>query len=242
MIAAVTTRTAALLIVGDEILNGEVEDRNSGLLTRGLWSAGVEIERALWLRDRPETITRAVSEARAAADLVFVCGGIGPTHDDCTRAAVAAALGVPLERHPEAEARLRHAYGGRLAAADLEMADLPRGARLLVGPRSGGFGFQVESVVVLPGVPEFLADILEPIWSDLRGPARYRRELISACGEGRLAPLLREVQGRFPDVSIGSYPTLLDGRFRVRLVLRSIDPVRLQAATQALEAGLAALG
>ena len=241
MMRDMMVRTAALLIVGDEILNGEVEDRNTRLLTRGLWNAGIEVERALWLRDRPAAIARAVAEAAGAADLVFVCGGIGPTHDDCTRPAVGSALGLPLERHSEAEERLRRAYGERLEAADLEMADLPRGARLVVGRRSGVFGFQVERVVVLPGIPELLEDILETALAGLRGPARYREEIAVPCGEGILAPLLREVQGHYPDVAIGSYPTLVGGRFRVRLVLRSLDRIRLDSATEELKGLLGAV-
>jgi molybdenum cofactor synthesis domain-containing protein len=230
--------TAALVIVGDEILTGEVEDRNTSVLARGLWRSGIALERVVVVPDRLEAIHAGIAEQLRRVDLVIVSGGIGPTHDDCTRAAVAAALELPLARHPEAERRLREAYGARLAPADLEMADLPGGARLIPGRRLGGFGFQVERVVVFPGVPEYLEDAFETLLAEWPAGARSRAELRVSQTEGRLAPLLRSVQGAHPRVAIGSYPSWSRGGFTVRLVLRSDSSRDLELALTELRQAL----
>ncbi len=229
---------AAILVVGDEILAGEVTDRNGALVLSVLPAAGVPVVRLVAVPDREEDIVDELGRLRALADVVIVSGGIGPTHDDVTRPAVARALGVPLETHPDAERRIRAWYADRATDAELGMGVLPAGARLLPGERTGTFGFEIGGVHVLPGVPLLFADILKPLAATLPARTTYREVLSTGRREGEIAPSLAAVQGRSPDVAIGSYPVLEDGRWHVRVVLRAIDPDRLAAVAREVRAVL----
>ena len=170
---------------------------------------------------------------------VFVTGGMGPTHDDRTRAAVGAALGRPLVAHPDALAFLHRGFGDSLTPADAAMAELPEGAELLLGSKGRAFGFRVENVHVFPGVPFLLRDIFESLVPRLRTDPYHVRELWTESKEGHFSESLGEVQRRFPSVRIGSYPTSVAGSYRARIVLRCREQGDLVACEAAV---LEALG
>jgi molybdenum cofactor synthesis domain-containing protein len=222
-------RTAALLIIGDEILSGEIEDTNAPAFLRRCREVGIPVRRLVVVGDDAETIASELTRLRALADAVVLSGGLGPTHDDETRLAVARALGLELERHPQAAERIRGYYGEKTTDADLSMASFPAGARLVVGPETGSFGFEVGGVYALPGVPFLFRDIVEGLLPDFEGAPLHRHEIFSHLREGELAPRLADFQGRWRDVAIGSYPECIDGDWRVRVVLRGADQARVAA-------------
>jgi len=186
--------------------------------------------------DEPESIRSELNRLRALADGVVVSGGIGPTHDDHTRPAIAAALGLELQRHPQALERIRGFYGERVTEAELEMADFPRGARLVEGHATGSFGFEVGGVYALPGVPRLFLDLIEGITPDFRAEPLHKLELHSGRREGELAPQLAAAEGSADGVAIGSYPVCDDdGCWHVRVVLRGSDPEQLADVARALE-------
>jgi molybdenum cofactor synthesis domain-containing protein len=227
---APSPRSASILIIGDEILSGEVGDENASYLARHLTAIGVRVVGMRVVPDRMSAIVNGLKQASAEADAVFVSGGIGPTHDDLTRQAVAEAMGRGCERHAEAEARLRSGYGSGLTTAELSMADLPGGARLLIGRRSGAFGFGVERVHVLPGVPVLLREIFDHVIEDWEPAAYYREEMATRFREGNLADALRKIQHEHPAVAIGSYPVRTPEGHRVKIVLRTGDREALARA------------
>jgi len=226
--------TAALLILGDEILSGEVPDENAAYLSRRLWEAGVTVGRIAFLPDARQAIAEEVRAMAPRFTHVFVTGGIGPTHDDRTRAAVAEGLAQRLALHPEAEAFLRRGYGEALTPAEVAMGELPEGAALLRGSQDRAFGFRVENVYVFPGVPFLLRDIFERLLPALQATPYLVRELWTDFKEGLFSRPLEEVQGRFPAVRIGSYPTSAAGSYRARIVLRGRDAADLAAAEEAV--------
>lgn len=222
-------RTAALLIIGDEILSGEIEDTNAPVFLRRCREVGVPVKRLVVVGDDADTIATELTRLRALADAVICSGGLGPTHDDETRVAVARALGLELEPHSQAAERIRGFYGEKTTESDLSMAAFPAGARLVVGPETGSFGFEVSGVYALPGVPFLFRDIVEGLLPDFEGAPLHRHEIVSHMREGELAPRLADFQGRWQDVAIGSYPECIDGEWRVRVVLRGADQARVTA-------------
>lgn len=222
--------SARILIVGDEVLSGDVQDRNIHFLARRLTAGGNRVRGVVIVPDEEDVIVSAIRSGIADGGRLLVTGGIGPTHDDRTRPAVARALDLPLEAHAEAEERLRLGYGTGLTPSELLMARLPRGSRLLVGPLTGVFGFQVGPVYVFPGVPDLLADIFERVATEFAGTPDARRELITRRKEGEFAEPLADVQRDFPDVAIGSYPVRDEHGWHVRLTLKGADAARVDAA------------
>jgi molybdenum cofactor synthesis domain-containing protein len=231
-------RTAACLIVGDEILNGEIADANGPYLISRMSSEGVRVERLVVAPDDEEAIVEELSRLRALADAVVVSGGIGPTHDDVTRPAVARVLGSPLEAHPAAEHRLRALFGDRATPSEMSMALWPRGSRIVVGARTGTIGFVAGGVYVLPGVPVLFRDLVDALIGDFSAPPLHRAELVTRRREGEIAPELAACQGRATDVRIGSYPVLEDGRWHTRVVLRALDPARLEEVAREVRSHL----
>jgi molybdenum cofactor synthesis domain-containing protein len=234
-------RSACLLIVGDEILSGEIRDENGPWLLKRLAEAGVRVERVATCPDVEADVVAEVLRLRALADAVLVCGGIGPTHDDVTRQALARALGVPVVRHPDADRRIREFFKSDVTASDLEMALLPKDARLLLGPITGTIGFERAGLYAFPGVPFLLRDLVEAVLPEFRGAPLSKAEVVTDLREGQLAPALGRVQAESPDVAIGSYPAVADGRWVVRLVLRSASVDRLHVVSGRLREVLAEL-
>ena len=238
--------TAALLIIGNEILSGRTRDTNLPFLAKRLNDLGVRLVEARIVRDETEAIVAAVNELRAAYTYVLTTGGIGPTHDDITAAAIARAFGVPLERNAGAVAAMAAYYAGgalELNEARLRMADMPRGAVLIDNPVSGAPGFQIENVFVLAGVPRIMQAMVEGIRHRIVGGAPVLSRTVAVdLPEGTIAETLEAVEKRFDGVEIGSYPYYRSRRFGVKLVLRSTDRGRLADAAKALIAALRALG
>lgn len=231
-------RSAALLVVGDEILSGEVEDQNTPFLTRRLWELGILVERIVVVGDRREVIAEELRRMVPTHDFVLVTGGMGPTHDDVTRQSVADALDLPLEDHGEARELLSADYGDRLTPSEAAMAELPRGSSVMRGRQQLAFAFRVQSVIVFPGVPVLLQDIFEMAAELLLSSPFYKETLWVRGKEGDFSEPLGEIQGAHPLVGIGSYPVFVDGRYRCKLVLRSRDAAALRRAADDIQGRL----
>jgi len=238
------TVTACLLIIGNEVLSGRTRDANLQYLAQALNEIGIRLTEARVIPDDEATIVAAVNECRARFVYVLTTGGIGPTHDDITAAAVAKAFGVALRRHPQAEAWLRQHYRPEdINPERMKMADVPEGATLIENPVSKAPGFQIGNVIVLPGVPRIMQAMFEGYRHRLKGGARMLSKAIAAyVPEGVIAKPLTELQARFKDVEIGSYPFVRDGRLGAALVLRTSDAARLAAAAEDLRAMIRDLG
>jgi len=233
--------TAAVLIIGNEILSGRTQDTNVQYLAQGLGEVGVRVAEVRVIPDVEDDIVAAVNALRARFDYVFTTGGIGPTHDDITAAAVAKAFGVAVVRSAEAEALLRARYKPEdITEARLKMAevpDVPGGAALIENPVSVSPGFRVENVFVLAGVPRIMRAMFDGLKGGLRGGAPVLSRSIEAhVPEGIVAERLAAVQKHYPDVDIGSYPFFRNDRLGTCLVARSPDPARLDAVIDAIEA------
>lgn len=238
--------TAAVLIIGNEILSGRTQDVNLNYLAKGLNEAGVRLLEARVVPDSAEAIVAAVNEVRAQYDYVFTTGGIGPTHDDITSECVARAFGLPLVLHPEAARILEAHYrkrGMEFNAARRRMAQVPEGAELVLNAVSLAPGFRIGNVYVLAGVPQVMQAMFESLKAGLRGGRPVLSRTIS-CGlaEGALAEGLGAIQARHPDVDIGSYPWYRHGSYGVSLALRSPEAARLAAAGDEVAAFVRALG
>jgi molybdenum cofactor synthesis domain-containing protein len=233
-----------VLIIGNEILSGRTQDANLSFLGRRCDELGIRLLEARVIADDTDVIVRHVNECRAKFDHVFTTGGIGPTHDDITSAAVGLAFGARVERNAAAVATLERYYEpGRLNEARLRMADVPAGARLIDNPVSGAPGFQLENVFVLPGVPGIMQAMFDGMTDRLTGGDPILTESVTTdLMEGALAADLGAIQERFPEVSIGSYPFFRQGRLGVNLVLRCTAAQRLRAATAEVRGMIRALG
>lgn len=232
-------RSAALIIVGDEILSGEVQDRNTPFLTRRMWELGILVRRIVVVSDRLEEIAGEIRHQIDSSDFIVLTGGLGPTHDDVTRQAVAVALDLPLEVHPDARDLLAADYGGRPTAAEERMAELPRGSTLLQGRQQLAFAFRVGNVLAFPGVPDLLQDVFESAADQLRCDPFCKETIWVRGKEGDFSETLAEIQARHTGVGIGSYPVFLDGRYRCKLVLRAREPEELASAVRDVQAELA---
>lgn len=231
-------RSVGILIVGDEILSGEIADENGPWLIGRLGGVGVRAVRQVVVPDDESEIAAELGRLRALADAVVISGGIGPTHDDVTRPAVARALGLPLEEHAEACKRIRGYYGEAVTASELAMGMLPQGARLVRGARTGTFGFMLPGLYVFPGVPFLFRDLVEGIAPQFQSAPLHKTELRSGLREGEIAPVLAACQADDPEIAIGSYPVCEDGCWHVRIVLRGGDPDRVAAVAAALRSRL----
>ncbi len=229
---------AALIVIGNEILSGRTRDASLPYIGRRCEELGILLLESRIVPDQQGAIVEAVNSCRARYRHVFTTGGIGPTHDDITTRSIASAFGVPVLRHPGAEARLREYYGeGCLNEARLRMAEIPQGAELIDNPVSGAPGFRLENVYVMAGVPVIMKAMFESIAGDLEGgPPLLSRSLVTRHAESRLAPGLGAIQERFPEVSIGSYPFFRMGSMGVRLVLRGTDAGLLEQVEQEVRA------
>ncbi len=231
--------TAAVLLIGDELLSGRTKDKNLGYIAEYLNAMAIEVREARMVPDIQEEIVSALNSLRERYDYVFTTGGIGPTHDDITADAVAAAFGVGIDHHPEAVAILQERYANttlELNEARLRMARVPDGGELIHNPISGAPAFRVDNVFVMAGVPKIMQAMLDNIAPTLKtGKAMQSRTVTVRIGEGDLAGPLSQIQDRFEAVAIGSYPFEDEGRFASNIVLRSKNEDDLEAAKEAVE-------
>ncbi len=236
--------TAAVLIIGNEILSGRTKDVNLGYLAEELTKLGVRLREARVVADVEEEIVAAVNECRAKYDYVFTTGGIGPTHDDITSGSVARAFGVPLILDERARAVLARNYPpGGLNEARLRMAHVPEGASLIENPVSAAPGFQMGNVFVMAGVPSIMRAMFDGLKGSLKGGRPVLSLTVSAfLGEGVIAAGLGALQQRYADLDIGSYPFFRQGRYGASFVLRGTERARLEAAAVELRKLIHELG
>lgn len=232
--------TAAALIIGDEILSGRTRDSNLHFLAGELARAGIDLVEARLVGDRPEAIVAAVSALRSGHDHLFTSGGIGPTHDDVTAEAVAAAFGVPIDVRADARALLEAHYaktGFALNAARLRMARIPAGALLIDNPVSAAPGFSLANVHVMAGVPAVFQAMVAGLLPRLTGGTPLlTQSLTIPRGEGEIATPLAALAAEFADLAFGSYPFVRAGAFGATVVIRGSDGARIEAALLRLAA------
>ncbi len=238
------TVTAALIVIGNEVLSGRTQDANVQFLAVGLNNVGVRLMEARVIADVEDEIVEAVNALRVKHDYVFTTGGIGPTHDDITSAAVAKAFGREFGRNAEAEAVLRDHYRPEdVTEARLRMADIPEGAELIDNPVSRAPGFRVENVIVMPGVPNILQAMFDGYKHNLAGGDPVQSVSITvSLPEGVMAAPLGQLQDDHARVEFGSYPFVRHGKVGTCLVARSANKAALDAAESALRAMINDLG
>jgi molybdenum cofactor synthesis domain-containing protein len=242
--SAKTIVTAAVLIIGNEILSGRTKDVNLGYIAEALTGLGIRLREARVISDVEEEIIAAVNACRQRYDYVFTTGGIGPTHDDITSGSVARAFGLPLVLDPRARAILeRHYPPGGLNEARLRMAHVPQGAELIENPVSSAPGFRIGNVFVMAGVPAVMRAMFDGLKGGLKGGRPVLSRTIGAfLGEGVIAAGLGELQQRYPDLELGSYPFFRQGRYGASFVLRGTDEAMIERAAAELRRLIRELG
>ena len=236
--------TACVLIIGNEILSGRTQDVNLNHIARTLGDWGIQVREARVIPDVETAIVAAVNEARANYDYVFTTGGIGPTHDDITADCIARAFGVPLVINEEIAALIRQ----RPAPPDImesrmRMARVPEGAELVENTTGGPPGFRIDNVFVMAGIPGVMRAMLASLEGKLKsGPVVRSRSVTAFLGESQIAGPLREIQERFPDVDLGSYPFFRENRYGTSLVMRGTDDARLDEMLEAVKAAIVSAG
>lgn len=228
--------TAALIVIGDEILSGRTKDKNIGYIADYMTALGIRLREVRVVSDIADEIVDAINTLRAAHDYVFTTGGIGPTHDDITADSVARAFGVPIDVDERAVAIMRERYKEEdLTETRLRMARIPEGAELIANSVSKAPGFMIGNVIVMAGVPAIMQVMLDDVAPRLRtGRKLLTKSVRVERPEGDMAPGLRALQERYPDVQMGSYPYFEKGKLGTNLVLRSSEEARLDDALKAL--------
>ena len=233
--------TAAILVIGDEILSGRTKDKNIGYIAEYLTNIGVDVKEVRVVTDVEVEVVTALNALRNRYTYVFTTGGIGPTHDDITADCVAKAFGVTIDVDPRARALLLTRIAEKdMNEARLRMARIPKGADLILNKVSAAPGFRIGNVHVMAGVPAIMQAMLDEVAPTLKTGVKMLSETVKAnCREGDIGGPLGEIAKAHPDVMIGSYPFQDEGRPNTNLVVRSRDPQKLAAAKAAVEAMLA---
>jgi molybdopterin-biosynthesis enzyme MoeA-like protein len=237
--------TAALLVIGDEILSGRTQDKNVAQIATWLNLQGIRLKEVRMVPDEVETIAAATNALRTAHDYLFTTGGIGPTHDDITVDGIAHALGRQVVVHPRARAVLEQFYADRggVNPARLRMARVPEGAELIENRYSGAPGIHVENIFILAGVPRIAGMMLDALTGTIEGGRPVlSRTLGGWIQESEVAELLEVTERSHPRCQIGSYPFFREGRPGANFVIRSDDQEALDRCAAALLQGLEALG
>ena len=236
--------TAAVLVIGDEILSGRTQDTNTRDIARYLGVIGVDLAETRTVPDVMDESVDALNALRARADYEITTGGIGPTHDDITADAVAQAFGVELYEHPDIIAMMASRWGGEINAARRRMARIPVGGDMVKNPVQGPPGFTIGNVFTLAGVPQIMRGMLEDVGPRMRGgrPTVSRTVRVEGSGEGVIAAPLEAVAKAHPDMSLGSYPFYGADGYGSNLVLRSRDATQLGDVVIELIAALKAAG
>jgi molybdenum cofactor synthesis domain-containing protein len=238
--------TAALCIIGDEILSGRTKDKNIGYIADYLTNIGIQLKEVRVVPDEEQEIVDAVNALRSRYTYLFTTGGIGPTHDDITADSIAKAFGVGIDVDERALAPMKAYFerrGVELTPARLRMARIPFGAELVENSVSIAPGFMLGNVIVMAGIPAIMQVMLDAAAKYLKtGKKMLSSALDLYRPEGEIAGMFEALQKRYPDVPMGSYPFMRDGKPGTQLVLRSTDAERLAAADTELRAELAARG
>lgn len=233
--------TAAVVVIGAEVLSAKVRDDNSPYLLEELRRRGIEVREVRTIGDLVPTIAATVRELAASCRYVFTTGGVGPTHDDVTMVGVAAAFDVPVVRAPELVQLLERFYRGPVTETHLKMAEVPEGAQVLVDP---GLGFvpvvRMRGVFVLPGVPSLVRRCFAAIAPQLETGVFHARALYLKTNEAKIASVLSQTQAEHPRVAIGSYPRFDGAPYDVKITFDGRERVEVDAACAALEQRLSA--
>ena len=239
-----TNVTAGVIIIGNEVLSGRTQDTNLAYMGKQLDALGITIMEARVIPDVEQTIINTVNHFRKTYSYVFTTGGIGPTHDDITSAAIAKTFNVSLEKNVEAVRLLEKYYEpGGINEARMKMAHIPKGAKLIDNPSSGAPGFQIENVFVMAGVPAIMQLMFDGITNRLTGgDPIITVNVATNIGEGVFAADLGILQDEYPDISIGSYPYFRNRKLGVNLVMRSTNVNRLEELKEKLTTTLIQLG
>jgi molybdenum cofactor synthesis domain-containing protein len=244
MSQAAATITAAILVIGDEILSGRTKDKNIGYIAEYLGAIGIDVKQVRIVPDDETDIIEALDALRNRYTYVFTTGGIGPTHDDITADCVAKAFGVGIDHNPDAVAMLKERYKPEdLNEARMRMARIPVGATLVDNPISRAPGFRIGNVIVMAGVPSIMQAMLDSAASKLEtGQKMIAHSFdVGNLPEGIYAAALGEIAKANPGVSIGSYPSFRDGGFRNQIVVRGKDQSLVDAAVKSVEDAVAGL-
>ena len=237
--------TAALVVIGDEILSGRTQDKNIAQLAAWLNVQGIRLAEVRVVADDMAAIAEAVTTLDSRNDYVFTTGGIGPTHDDITVDAIAAAFGLAVEVHPQARAILEEYYAtrGGLNEARLRMARVPAGAELIENRISGAPGIRLGTIFIMAGVPHIAGQMLDALTGTLEGGLPVRSTTLGCwVAESEVADILRETERTHDGCQIGSYPFFREGKVGANFVVRSTDQARLDACVAALADTLAGAG
>jgi len=224
------SKTAGIIVIGNEILSGKTRDENSLYLARQLRDLGVDVRKISVVPDELNLISIEVREFSNSYDYVFTTGGVGPTHDDLTMEGIAGAFGRGIRRHPDLESTLRQYYQPDAIEANLRMADIPEGARLVGGKGMWFPVIAVENVYIFPGVPEILQRKFERIKEMFREAPFHLKEVFLRADEGQIAGILHRVLAAFPDLMLGSYPYFDNPVYSIKLTLESKDTAYLERA------------
>ncbi|MEP7348765.1 MAG: molybdopterin-binding protein [Sphingorhabdus sp.] len=237
--------TAALVIIGDEILSGRTQDKNVSQIALWLNIQGIRLKEVRVVADDQDSIVEAVNTLRARHDYLFTTGGIGPTHDDITVDAIAAALGVEVVIHPEASAVLHRYYEARggVNPGRLRMARVPAGADLIPNKMSGAPGIRLGNIFIMAGVPHITAGMLDALTGTLEGGAPLLSHQVGCwVAESEIATLLGEIEKAHEGCQVGSYPFFREGRVGANFVVRTTNAHTLSQCVEALIAGLKDVG
>jgi FAD synthetase len=231
-------KTAAIIVIGNEILSGKVVDTNAAFLCRELRSLGVALRRILVIPDELDEIAEAVRSYKPAFDIVFTSGGVGPTHDDITMAGIARALNRRVIRHPILEQKIREFSGDKINEARLKLAEVPEGAELVFAGDVNFPAIHLENLYILPGIPEIFREKFLAIKSRFAVDPYFLRVVYTRAAESTIAQYLNQTLEVFPLLQLGSYPKLGDSEYRVRVTLESKDKEYVNRAFEHLVAQL----
>ncbi len=232
------SKSAGIVIIGNEVLSGKTQDTNSFFLCTELRQLGVEVQKISTIPDVIELIGREVAEFSKRFDFVFTTGGVGPTHDDVTIDGIAHGFGLKVVRHPDIERRMRQRLGSDVNEARLRMANVPEGAELLATEALFAPIVKIHNVFIFPGIPRILQERFHAIKENFREAPYFLKNVYVKSGEGVIAKMLNDVLAKFPDLLLGSYPALDIPEYKVKVTFESKDPEYLQRALQSFLASL----
>lgn len=232
------SKTAGIVIIGNEVLSGKTQDINSHFFCTELRRLGVEVEKISTIQDEIELIGHEVATFSQRYDYVFTSGGVGPTHDDVTIDGIAHGFSLKVVRHPDIERRMRQRLGNQVNEARLRMANVPDGAKLLATEALFAPIVNIRNVYIFPGIPSILQERFHAIKEMFRDAPYYLKNVYVRYGEGVIAEMLNELLVKFPQLMLGSYPVLDVPEYKVKVTLESKDQSYLDQALQAFVASL----
>lgn len=232
------SKTAGIVIIGNEVLSGKTQDINSHFFCTELRRLGVEVQKISTIQDEIELIGQEVATFSQRYDYVFTSGGVGPTHDDVTIDGIAHGFGLKVVRHPDIERRMRQRLGNQVNEARLRMANVPEGAKLLATEALFAPIVNIRNVYIFPGIPSILQERFHAIKEMFRDTPYYLKNVYVRYGEGVIAEMLNELLVKFPKLMLGSYPVLDVPDYKVKVTLESKDQSYLDQALQAFIASL----